>query len=129
MNHAPGFPAAQKTLLPELLSALAKRPVPSLLYRYAPEGAVLAGNITIPPGVPIILGLGALYTSAAAKQEPTPEAWLFGGSHRSENIANHAAQHGCPARNVALAVTMGALAAVMAREKVQIERRFVISYE
>jgi|GEM_PF-2807992 len=128
MNQASGFAAAQKTLLPELLSALAKRPVPSLLYRYAPEGAVLAGNITIPPGVPVILGLSALYTSAVAKEERTPEAWLFGGSHRSENIGNKT-QHGCPARNVALAVTMGALAAVMARNKVEIERRFVISYE
>jgi Dyp-type peroxidase family len=133
--------AANASLLKPVLKALQRKPVPSLLYRTARKSSLpLPGQRRreIEDGDTIIVGLGAVYEDAREKGIAEPEQWLFGGNYTDQSIQgpvtdparvrNAGTSHGCPARNAALAVLVGAVSAVLSVPNLQLERRFVVSY-
>lgn len=130
--------AAVSSLLTPTIEALARKPVPSLLYRTAEQAAVgpiASGHeVTIKAGDTVIVGLGAVYEDARSLEpEPDkPEQWLFGGEYTAANEpareAGTPTSHGCPARNAALAVFLGVFSAVLSQPDLRLPRRFVVSY-
>jgi deferrochelatase/peroxidase EfeB len=132
-KNPPTYKVAMEILLSPTLEALGRKPVPSLLYRVAVNTGPIAlkHGFEIKAGETVIVGLGAVYEDAREKSAANPEQWLFGGEYVEATAApapEIGTSHGCPARNAALAVFVGALSAVLSQENLRLERRFVVSY-
>jgi hypothetical protein len=95
---------ADKLLLGPLLQTLSDYPVPTIVYRAALEGSLF-------PGEDVVIGLQAVTREAQAQGGDKPERWLFGGAHGGLR-RDRGAVHGCPARDPAIAIMLGTLAAV-----------------
>ncbi|HTU62024.1 MAG TPA: hypothetical protein VMF89_26385, partial [Polyangiales bacterium] len=112
--HKNGSP--DEDLMRVLLEALARRPVPPLLYR-----------TDVHDGSRVIVGLGSAYRDAEEQGERKDAAtWLFGG--RSAEVEGGTSRHGCPARDAALSTVLGVIKALLEQTQIKRENRLVISY-
>jgi deferrochelatase/peroxidase EfeB len=123
-------------LLQPTLDALGRRPVPSLLYRFAEPKAVGSiaprHEVRIEANDRVIVGLGAVYQDACERRPLRAEQWLFGGDYTAAKgpakVEGTPTSHGCPARDAALATFLGVFAAVLSLPNLRLERRYVVSY-
>lgn len=100
-----------------LLEALARRPVPPLLYRTDRNDGARA-----------VVGLGSVYRDAETRQQP--EAWLFGGRNAwDERMRGGHSPHACPAREAGLEALLGAITALLEQRNLERESRAVVSFE
>jgi deferrochelatase/peroxidase EfeB len=99
------------------------------LYRWT-EREVRLGDVTIPKGSYVIVGLGSAHTDARELGRTTPHAWMFGGfggsdlrEHKRETV------HGCPAQHAGLLVLAGVVTALCQRKNLRREFHGVVSYD
>lgn len=125
-----------------IIETLARRPVPTLLYRVAAANTQLE-QTQITQHSRVFVGLGSAcndvlerdpnadHLSDAERESLREEAgsWLFGGapSPVEEQPRLGGTSHGCPARQAALGVLSGAIAALLVQHDVRVEYQSTVS--
>jgi Dyp-type peroxidase family len=103
-------------LIPEVLTAMQRQPVPDILHRTAVRAMKQKWRLVdIDAGETVVVSLGS------ASVDPTGEIdFLFGGRYGGP-------LHACPGKKAALGTILGMIVALLDRKDLKRERRFALS--